>query len=319
MAVRDLTRSTPPTGVTGWRPTPALVRRFALAAVITNGMIAVTGAVVRVTGSGLGCPTWPECEAGSLVPVLREENSALHQLIEFGNRTLTGVVLIASFGTFLLIWRSSARRRPLVRLAALLPALVIAQAVWGGLTVRLQLAWWVVAPHMLISLGLLFVAVWVHQRLTEGDGPPVPTVARPLGALAAATAGVLLLLCTAGTLVTAAGPHAGDANTPRLELPVRTLAQVHADLMFGYLGLLVALGVALIAVRAPSGLRRRTWVLVGVTVAQGLVGIVQYTLGVPEVLVVLHVLGAVLLVTAAARMVFATRTRPAEALLPAVT
>jgi cytochrome c oxidase assembly protein subunit 15 len=164
---------------------------------------------------------------------------------------------------------------------------------------------------MLISLGLLSVAVWVHQRLGEADGPATPTVPRPLNLLAWATSGVLVLLCVAGTLVTAAGPHAGDADTPRLDIPVRGLAQVHADLMFTYLGLLVAFGVALVAVRAPGGLRGRLWVLVGVTLAQGLLGIVQYQLGVPEVLVVLHVCGAVLLVTAAVRMVFATRTRTA--------
>ena len=129
------------------------------------------------------------------------------------------------------------------------------------------------------------------------------------GLLAWATCGVLLPLCVAGTLVTAAGPHAGDIDTPRLDLPVRTLAQVHADLMFVYIGLLVAFGVALIAVGATSVLRRRTWVLVAVTAGQGLIGLVQFATGVPETLVVLHVLGATLLVAAAGRMVFATGTR----------
>ncbi len=309
MALRDAPPIPDQQRTDGWRPSPRLQRCFALAAVITNGLIAVTGAVVRVTGSGLGCPTWPECHPGSLVPVIRNENSAVHQFIEFGNRTLTGVVLIASLGTFLLIWRARPRRPSLVRLAALLPGLVLLQAVWGGLTVRLGLAWWVVAPHMLITLCLLFVAVWVHQRLAEGDGPPRQTVPRPLGLLGWATTAVLLALCTVGTLVTAAGPHAGDINTPRLELPVRTLAQIHADLMFTYLGLLVAFGVALVAVRAPVTLRRRMWVLVAVTAGQGLLGLVQYNAGVPEAMVVLHVLGAVVVTGSAARMVFATRTR----------
>ena len=309
MAVTDLApQAAPPTH--WWRnPSRRQQRGFALAAVITNGMIAVTGATVRVTGSGLGCPTWPECHPGSMVPVLRDENSTVHQLIEFGNRTLTGVVLVASLGTFLVLWQAKPRRLPLVKLAAWLPILVLFQAAWGGLTVRLALAWWTVAPHMLISLALLVVAVWVHQRIPEGDGPPTPTVPRPLQLLAVGTAAVLLALCIAGTLVTAAGPHAGDSETPRLGLPVRTLAQVHADLMFLYLGLLIALGVGFLAVRAPAALRRRLWVLVAVTAGQGLIGLVQYALGVPEVLVVLHVLGAVLLTAAAARMVFATRVR----------
>ncbi len=113
----------------------------------------------------------------------------------------------------------------------------------------------------------------------------------------------------AGTLVTAAGPHGGDDATPRLDLPVRALAQVHADLMFGYLGLLVAMAVGYLAVHAPRRLLIRVWVLVAVTAGQGLIGLVQYATGVPEALVVAHVLGATLLVAAAANVAMATRTR----------
>jgi cytochrome c oxidase assembly protein subunit 15 len=118
-----------------WRRPPSLrlQRAFAWAAVITNGLIAVTGATVRVTGSGLGCPTWPECHPGSLVPVSRSDLSPIHQAIEFGNRTLTSVVLIASLGTFLLIWLAKPRRRSLIWVAAVLPAGVLFQAVWGGI------------------------------------------------------------------------------------------------------------------------------------------------------------------------------------------
>jgi cytochrome c oxidase assembly protein subunit 15 len=246
-----------------------------------------------------------------MVPVLRDETSATHQLIEFGNRTLSGLVLLASVGSLIVVWRAKPRRREPVRLAALLVFGVLFQAVWGGLTVLFGLAWWTVAPHMLISLGLLFVAIRLHSRLAETDDPPGLTVPRPLSVLAWATLGVLLLLCSVGTLVTAAGPHAGDPETPRLDLPLPTLAHMHADLMFTYLGLLIALGVGFVAVRAPARLRRRLWILVGVTASQGLIGLVQFGLGVPEGLVVLHVLGAVLLTAAAARMVFATQHRPA--------
>jgi cytochrome c oxidase assembly protein subunit 15 len=119
-------------------------------------------------------------------------------------------------------------------------------------------------------------------------------------------------LCVAGTLVTAAGPHGGDDATPRLDVPVRTLAQVHADLMFLYLGLLVAMSVGFLAVRAPGRLLVRTVVLIAVTAAQGLVGLVQFATGVPEALVVTHVLGAVLLTSAAASVALATRTRPLD-------
>ena len=309
--------TTSPTGTTPvnrpvwWRRAPSLrlQRAFAWAAVITNGLIAVTGATVRVTGSGLGCPTWPECMSGSLVPVSRSDLSAFHSAIEFGNRTLTSVVLIASLGTFLLVWLAKPRRRSVVLLAAVLPAGVLFQAIWGGIVVLAGLAWWTVAPHLLVSLVLLFVSIVVLVRLGETDDPPVLVVPRPLQLLSWATLGVLVALCVAGTLVTAAGPHGGDDETPRLDLPVRALAQIHADLMFLFLGLLVALTVGFLAVRAPRKLMTRAYLLIAVTAAQGLIGLVQYATGVPEALVVAHVLGAVLLTAAAAGVVLATRTR----------
>ncbi|WP_164479158.1 COX15/CtaA family protein [Nakamurella antarctica] len=292
-------------------PSMRLQRGFALAAVISNALIAVTGAVVRVTGSGLGCPTWPECHPGSLVPVQRSQQSALHQAIEFGNRTLTGVVLIASLGTLVLLWRARPQRRSVVKIALLLPLGVLFQALWGGLTVLTGLVWWTVAPHMLVSLVIVFVATWIYQRLGEGDGPVRYTVPKPLVTLVWATCAVLLALSVMGTLVTAAGPHAGDEKTARLDLPVPMLAQIHADLMFLYLGLLIALGVGLLAVSASPALRRRLWWLVGITMSQGLIGIVQYLTGVPEILVVFHVGGATLLVAAAGRLAFGTRARAA--------
>jgi cytochrome c oxidase assembly protein subunit 15 len=294
-----------------WRRAPSLrlQRAFAWAAVITNGLIAVTGATVRVTGSGLGCPTWPECVPGSLVPVSRADLSTFHLAIEFGNRTLTSVVLIASLGTFVLIWLAKPRRRSLVLLAAVLPAGVLFQAIWGGIVVLAGLAWWTVAPHLLISLVLLFVSIIVLVRLDETDDPPVRVVPRPLQLLSWATVCVLVALCIAGTLVTAAGPHGGDDETPRLDLPVRVLAQIHADLMFTYLGLLIAMTVGFLAVRAPRKLMTRAYLLIAVTAAQGLIGLVQYATGVPEALVVAHVLGAVLLTATAAGVVLATRTR----------
>jgi cytochrome c oxidase assembly protein subunit 15 len=197
----------------------------------------------------------------------------------------------------------------LLLLAAALPVGVLFQAVWGGIIVLTGLMWWTVAPHLLISLGLMYVAIVVLVRLNETDDPPQRVVPRPLQLLSWATVGVLTALCVAGTLVTAAGPHGGDDETPRLDLPVRVLAQVHADLMFTYLGLLIAMSVGFLAVRAPRKLLVRAAVLIAVTAAQGLIGLVQYATGVPEALVVAHVLGAVLLTAAAANVVLATRTR----------
>jgi cytochrome c oxidase assembly protein subunit 15 len=277
--------------------------------VITNGIIAVTGATVRVTGSGLGCETWPECQPGTLVPEYRQGMAAIHQAIEFGNRTITGVVLVASLGTFLLLWLRKPRRTAVFLLALVGPIGVLFQAVWGGIVVHLDLAWWTVAPHLLVSLVLVVFAMATAVRIDEPDMPARALVPRPLQVLAYATLGVLTALCIAGTLVTAAGPHAGDVNTPRLGLPVLSLAQAHADLMFLYLGLLVALTIGFLAVKAPRSLLNRGWLLIGVTAAQGLLGLVQYAIGVPEALVVAHVLGAVLVVAAGTWMVLGTRER----------
>lgn len=300
----------------GWRPSERFIRNVALATVFAQGGIAVTGATVRVTGSGLGCATWPECQPGSLIPESRSGMEAVHQAIEFGNRTLTGLVLVLALGTFALLWLTRPQQPGLLRLASAGPIGVLFQAVWGGIVVRTELSWWTVAPHMIVSLVLTFFAIWVHQRLKQesllaAGVPPEPRkLPKILVSLTWATMVVLLALCVAGTLVTAAGPHAGDSETPRLGWPVRTIAQVHADLMFLYLGLVVALAVAVVAVKASALLRKRMWILIGVTAAQGLIGLVQYATGVPEALVVSHVLGAVLLTAAASLVVFtATRSR----------
>lgn len=279
-------------------------------AVITNGGIAVTGATVRVTGSGLGCPTWPQCQPGSLVPVSRSGMAAFHQAVEFTNRMLTGAVLIPSLGIFLALVLAMHSRKKLTWLAAVLPFGVLVQAVWGGIAVRTGLAWWTVAPHLLVSLAMLFVAIVVLVRVGESDAPTVDVVPRVLKLLSWASVGVLVLLCMAGTLVTAAGPHGGDASTPRLDIPVEKLAQLHADLMFLYFGLLISMTVGFLAVKAPRGLTKRAVALVIITGAQGLIGLVQYATGVPEALVVSHVLGAVILTATAAAVALGTRTRP---------
>lgn len=298
-----------PRGVRTLLSSDRLLRAFAGAAVITNGLIAVTGATVRVTGSGLGCAVWPECQPGTLTPEYRAGMAGVHQAIEFTNRTLTGVVLIASLGTFLLVWSRRPRRTAVLRLAVVGPIGVLFQAVWGGVVVTKELRWWTVAPHMLVSLVLVSFALATATRIGEPDVRAVAVVPGPLRILARATLGVLTTLCAAGTLVTAAGPHAGDVDTPRLGLPVRVLAQIHADLMFGYLGMLIALTVGFLAVSAPRRLRTRGWLLVAVTAAQGLLGLVQYAIGVPEALVVAHVMGAVLVVTAATWMLLGTTQR----------
>jgi len=281
---------------------PAVMRRLAIAAVVAQAGIAVTGSVVRVTGSGLGCPTWPQCFPGSLVPAPHPEVAALTQWIEFGNRLLTFAVVLVTGLALLAALGTRPRRGRLVRLALVQPLGVIAQAVIGGLTVLAGLAWWTVAVHFLVSMVLVWLAVQLVRAADQGDGPARPLVPGPVRGLVVASTAVLAALLTAGTFVTAAGPHAGDADTPRLALGVPAAAQLHADLLFAYLGLLVGLGFALRAVAAPPALRRRYGLLVAAVLAQGALGGVQYALGVPEALVSLHVLGAALVTVAAAAL-----------------
>jgi cytochrome c oxidase assembly protein subunit 15 len=202
------------------------------------------------------------------------------------------------------------RRRRLTLLAVSMPAGVVVQAVIGGITVLAGLAWWTVSVHYLVSMVLVWLSVLLVRATGQLDGPPVPALpaaGRGLVALSTVALGALL---AAGTLVTAAGPHAGDAKTPRLGLGVPQMAQLHSDLVIGYLGLLVGLGFLLRAVDASAVLRRRHWVLVAAVLAQGALGGIQYVLGVPEVLVSLHVLGACLTTAAAAALWAASTDRP---------
>jgi heme a synthase len=305
---------------TRWSTPPVLMRVLAVLAVIGQGGIAVTGAVVRVTGSGLGCPTWPECFPGSLVPKPNPEVATLHQWVEFSNRLL-GITLVIVTGLCVIAAVFvRPRRRRLIWLACAMPLGVVAQAVLGGITVLTGLAWYTVAPHFLVSVPLVWLAVLLARdawALGPDDAPVssglevrTTTVPRAVRGLLAVTGVVLVALLVAGTLVTSAGPHAGDASTPRLTaFSVADLAMAHAHLLFAFLGLLVGLGFLLHAVGAPRPVVVRFRVLVVVTLAQGALGGVQYALGVPDVLVAFHVLGA-MLTTAATAWLWAATTAP---------
>ena len=287
------------------------MRRLAIGNLVAQIGIAVTGSVVRVTGSGLGCPTWPQCNPGSLVPTSHPEIAPLHQWIEFGNRLLGVAVVLTAGACLLAALFTRPRRRRLSVLATMMPLGVVAQGVIGGFTVLAGLSWWSVMPHFLASMVLVWLSVLLVNAAGEGDAPPTHTVPGAVRGLVVVCTVVLAALLIAGTLVTAAGPHAGDAATPRLDVAVSLLAQLHADLLFAYLGTLVGLGFALRAVSAPALLNRRFAVLVAVVLGQGALGGVQYALGVPELLVSLHVLGAGLVTAAAASVWSGTSTRPA--------
>ncbi|MFP5021367.1 COX15/CtaA family protein [Pseudonocardia phyllosphaerae] len=296
---------------------PTLMRGLAIANLVAQIGIGVTGSVVRVTGSGLGCSTWPQCEPGSMVPVSHAEIAPLHMWIEFSNRLLGVVVALTTAAVLLGAFRTVPRRRRLRGLALAMPVGVVAQAVIGGVTVLTGLSWWTVSLHFLASMVLVWCSVLLVDAAGEADGPVTRTVPAAGRGLVLVSTVVLAVLLLAGTLVTAAGPHGGDPATPRLALSIPGLAQAHADVLFAYLGTLVGLGFLLHACAAPARLVRRFRVLVVVVLAQGALGGIQYALGVPELLVSLHVLGAGLVAAAAASVWSATSARPVPGQEPA--
>jgi heme a synthase len=301
-------------------PSVRTQRVIAAFVVLTQGGVAVTGAIVRVTASGLGCPTWPQCFPGSFTPVAVSEVPRIHQAVEFGNRMITvGVVLTAILAVYAV---TRARRRAEVQAYAwLMPASTVVQAVIGGITVLTGLLWWTVALHLLASMTMVWLAVLLYVKIGEPDQKgtaPVPTsyVPKPLRWLTVLSTVALAAVLVAGTLVTAAGPHAGDASPtrgiPRLHVQITTLVHAHSSLLIGYLALLVGLGFGLLATSAPRPVLLRLGVLIALVCAQALVGTVQYFTGVPAALVAVHVAGAAA-VTAATAALWASmrqRTKP---------
>lgn len=290
-------------------PNTQTLRVLAIINVVAQCGIAVTGSIVRVSQSGLGCPTWPDCSAGSLVPVAHPQLGQLHQWIEFSNRLLGGAVGVLAALVFLGALLAKPRRRRHILLAATMPLGVLAQAVIGGITVLTKLSWWTVCLHFLPSPALVWLAVLLLRAINEGDGPARPLIPSPLRGLQVAMTVDVAAVLVAGTLVTAAGPHAGDKNTPRLDAPLADLAQAHADVVFVLVGMIVAFGFALRITGGHAGLWRRYWLLVATVVAQAALGITQYLLGVPDVLVILHVLGSTLVVAAMAALWCESRAR----------
>ncbi len=296
-------------------PLPSLrvQRVIAAAVVLTQAGISVTGATVRVTASGLGCPTWPQCFPGSFTPVPHAEVPALHQAVEFGNRLLTFVVVLTAIAVVLAVTRARRRREVLVY-AWLMPASTVLQAVIGGITVLAGLLWWTVAIHLLASMAMVWLATLLYVKIGEpDDGVPTATVPAPLRQLTFLSALALAATLVTGTLVTGAGPHAGDKSierpVPRLEVEIVTLAHLHSSLLVSYLSLLIGLGAGLRAVRAERPVMRRLGVLVALVAAQGLLGVVQYRTGVPAALVIGHVAGAAACTIATAALWASTRQR----------
>jgi cytochrome c oxidase assembly protein subunit 15 len=280
---------------------PALVSRLALANAVANGAIVVTGGAVRLTGSGLGCPTWPRCTDKSFVAT---PELAGHGAIEFGNRLLTFVLTAIAIATVVAVFRSA--RRDLRRLAALSLLGIPAQALLGGVTVLTGLNPWTVAAHFLVSMALVAIATTLWLRSRE-PGVGQPLVRRPFRLLVAGIAVVTAAVLVLGTVVTGSGPHSGDPAAGRTGLDPELVSQLHADVVFLLIGLTVALLVALHATHSPDRVRRAARDLLIVELAQGVIGYVQYFTDLPIALVLLHMLGAVLITAFTARLVWSVR------------
>lgn len=290
------------------------VRAIAWASLAAQIGIIVTGGAVRLTGSGLGCPTWPRCTPETYVVV---PSQGIHGMIEFGNRMLTFVLAAVAVAALASVWNLRRERPDLFRLAWWLLLGIPAQAVLGGLTVLTGLNPWLVGAHFWLSAVLVAIAaVFVYRTLPApapvpawvhgNDAPPVPTAFRTLTTLAAAAAGVALTL---GVVVTGAGPHAGDAATPRNGLELEWLQHLHS--VPGYAMLALTLWLAVVVERARL-VRGRMLVLglLLLELLQVLIGVAQARTGVPPLLVGTHMLLAGCIVAAMTGLVLVSREQP---------
>jgi cytochrome c oxidase assembly protein subunit 15 len=296
---------------------PEVFRLLTLVSLVFLGLIVVTGGAVRLTGSGLGCPTWPQCGDGSFTP---HSQYALHGAVEFGNRMVSIVMGVFMLVTPLAALRLPDRRerRDLVWLSFGLLAGFLGQAVLGGITVLTDLHPATVAAHFLLSMLLLVDGVVLYRRARQGAGPVTVCVRRELlwlaRVLVVVAAGVLVL----GTVVTGTGPHSGDdEKARRFGFDIVTVAQLHADSAMLVTGLAVAMVFAVRIAKASPEARRWANALVVTIVAQAAIGFTQYFLGIPAGLVALHVAGATLMWIAALRLWLALADRPRQLGTPA--
>jgi len=274
---------------------PSAYRRVTLIALVALAFIIVSGAAVRLTGSGLGCPDWPTCADDRVVAPLE-----YHAMVEFVNRTVTGLVSLAVILAVLGSLRRQPRRRDLTWLSLGLVAGVIGQIVLGGLTVLFELKPGFVMAHFLLSMVILADAVVLHDRAGRPDvvggggsgGRRAWTADRDLrwlGSLVVAAAGLVLIL---GTVVTSSGPHGGDETAERLQFALPEVARLHGAAVILFLGLTLVALWRLRSAGAPPGVLRRGEVVLAVSVAQAAIGYIQYFNGVPALMVGFHVAGA---------------------------
>ncbi len=299
---------------------PRWIRAIFVGNLVAQSAIIVTGAVVRLTGSGLGCPTWPQCVEGSYTPTARQEE-AFHKYIEFGNRLLTFVVVIIALAVLVAVLmnarsrnRSAIPQRPAIIILAIIPFIgTAAQAVLGGVTVLTGLDPLIVSAHFLLSMVLVTAAVVLVARSGDlGDQPVIHLTPKPVRFLTWLLVSVAALVVVLGVITTGSGPHSGDAQSEaRFSFDPQTVSWLHADAVFLFIGLLIGLIVSLMLFKRTGSMRKRTLLLIALTLTQGGIGYIQYFTGLPSALVAVHVLGAVLTWIAVLFIPFSMRTRGA--------
>ena len=297
---------------------PRWVRAIFVANLVAQSAIIVTGAVVRLTGSGLGCPTWPQCVEGSYTPTARQEE-VFHKYIEFGNRLLTFVLVIIAIAVLVAVFinvrsrrRAGIAQRPAIIVLSVIPFVGTAvQAVLGGVTVLTGLHPLIVSAHFLLSMVLVTAAVALVARSGDpGDQPVIRLAPTPVRFLTWLMVSVAALVVVLGVITTGSGPHSGDAQSEaRFSFDPQTVAWLHADTVFLFIGLLIGLLVSLMLFSSTGPMRKRTLLLVGVTITQGGIGYAQYFSGLPSALVAVHVAGAVLTWIAVLFIPFSMRSR----------
>lgn len=304
--IQDSTDTPPPVSRGGrdW------LRIALLANLVGQIAIILTGGLVRLTGSGLGCPTWPRCTPDSVVPTASQAEG-FHKWIEFGNRLVTFVLVAIALAVLVLAYRAFRQTRPRFVAACTVPLLfVVVQAIVGGIIVLTNLDPKTVSPHFLLSIFLVANAVYLLHRYGEGDGPRelvVPPLLHKLAHLAAAVGGLVIVL---GTAVTGSGPHSGDADQPvRFGFDPQATSWLHADAVMLFLGLAVAVVVAAKLVRAPEPFTQAWLMILALSAAQGVLGYLQYFTGRPIVLVAAHLLLSAIFAALLAHGVMKARRR----------
>ncbi len=289
----------------GWTPLRLVdgekaMRRWFVASLVANMLIIVTGAIVRLTGSGLGCPTWPECFEGSYTP---HPEAGIQGIIEFGNRLITFVLIIVALGAFISAWRNRRAFSKLWWLTLGIGLGIPFQGVIGGITVLMDLNPWVVSFHLLLSVALIVLCTWA---LTIARGVPADVVAAPTRTLIIVTFALAMVAIWIGTVVTGAGPHAGDLDSPRNGLNILIVARVHSGSAWL---LTLASIVSVVVLRRAGHVRsaRAALLLLGTVVAQGAIGYIQYFTGLPIGVVILHLIGLTLVTVAASWLLFSAR------------